>query len=118
MGYGVGSWGGVRRREGGVVEMQMGPMIDMVFLLLVFFMVTAESTPREGSLQAALPGEAAQEAVVSIPDRLQVAIAESGEVLVNERVVGAAGAVRTCRPSLKTVTRSASSRTSSSRCEI
>jgi len=32
----------LRRKDVQTVEMQMGPMIDMVFLLLVFFMVTAK----------------------------------------------------------------------------
>ena len=32
----------LRRKDTQAVEMQMGPMIDMVFLLLVFFMVSAK----------------------------------------------------------------------------
>ena len=32
----------LRRKDTQTVEMQMGPMIDMVFLLLVFFMVSAK----------------------------------------------------------------------------
>ena len=38
------------------VEMQMGPMIDMVFLLLVFFIVTAKPIPQESDISLALPG--------------------------------------------------------------
>ncbi|MFV1995143.1 MAG: biopolymer transporter ExbD, partial [Verrucomicrobiales bacterium] len=33
--------------------MQMGPMIDMVFLLLVFFMVTAKSIKQESDISLA-----------------------------------------------------------------
>ena len=36
-----------RQRRMDLVEMQMGPMIDMTFLLLVFFMVTAKPTQPE-----------------------------------------------------------------------
>ena len=39
-----------RKREQPSVEMQMGPMIDMVFLLLVFFMVTAKPIKPEADI--------------------------------------------------------------------
>ena len=39
--------------------MQMGPMIDMVFLLLVFFMVTAKPIKQESHMSLGLPGTVA-----------------------------------------------------------
>ena len=41
--------------------MQMGPMIDMVFLLLVFFMVSAKPITPESDIPIGLPGQVAQE---------------------------------------------------------
>ncbi len=48
------------RRRGGVT-LAFAPMIDVVFLLLVYFMLVAELRPREAASPVALPGEAAAE---------------------------------------------------------
>jgi len=46
------------RRRGGIT-LAFAPMIDVVFLLLVYFMLVAELRPREAATPAALPAEAA-----------------------------------------------------------
>ena len=43
------------RRTGGVFTLRMAPMIDMIFLLLIFFLVTADFRPQEGFLPCRLP---------------------------------------------------------------
>ena len=58
----------LRRKDTQTVEMQMGPMIDMVFLLLVFFMVSAKPIKQESDVNIGLPGTVAQEEVLDIPD--------------------------------------------------
>ena len=58
----------VRRRDQQLVEMQMGPMIDMVFLLLVFFMVTAKPIKQESDISLGLPGTVSAEESVDLPD--------------------------------------------------
>ncbi len=63
----------------------MTPMIDMVFLLLVFFMVSAKPVQPERDIPMGLPGQVAQAKVVDIPDEARVIIEPSGQVVLNER---------------------------------
>ena len=80
-----------RRHEHSAVEMQMGPMIDMVFLLLVFFMVTAKPIKPEADVSLGLPGMAQQDEPVDLPDEQRIQVRASGEVLLNEQTVAAPG---------------------------
>jgi len=82
---------GRRQRHRTVVEMQMGPMIDMVFLLLVFFMVTARPIPQESDISLGLPGSVTQDEPVDLPDEQRIIITEGGAVVLNELELGAAG---------------------------
>lgn len=63
----------------------MTPMIDMVFLLLVFFMVSAKPVQPERDIPMGLPGQVAQEEVVDLPDEARVIIEPSGQVVLNEQ---------------------------------
>jgi len=81
----------VQRRDLQVVEMQMGPMIDMVFLLLVFFMVTARPVKQESDISLGLPGTVAQEEALDIPDEQRVIIEADGTIVLNEMTMGAPG---------------------------
>ena len=63
----------------------MGPMIDMVFLLLVFFMVSAKPIKPESDIPMGLPGEVSQEEAVDIPDEARVIIEPGGQVVLNEQ---------------------------------
>ena len=80
-----------RKRHDPPVEMQMGPMIDMVFLLLVFFMVTSKPIKQESDISLGLPGAVAQEEAVDIPDEQLIDIQAAGQVVLNEVELGAAG---------------------------
>ena len=71
--------------------MQMGPMIDMVFLLLVFFMVTAKPIKQESDISIGLPGAVEQEEVLDIPDEQRIVIEASGQVVLNELKVDGTG---------------------------
>lgn len=68
----------------------MTPMIDMVFLLLVFFMVTSKPIKPEADISIALPGLVSQEEVLDIPDEQRIVILDSGQVILNEQVLGEA----------------------------
>ena len=81
----------LNRRDTQTVEMQMGPMIDMVFLLLVFFMVTAKPIKPEADVSLGLPGMAQQDEPVDLPDEQRIQVRASGEVLLNEQTVAAPG---------------------------
>jgi biopolymer transport protein ExbD len=75
----------IRRKDVQTVEMQMGPMIDMVFLLLVFFMVSAKPIKQESDINIGLPGTVAQEEALEIPDEQRIQIQPNGQVLLNDQ---------------------------------
>jgi len=81
----------VRKRKNQTVEMQMGPMIDMVFLLLVFFMVSAKPIIPESDIPMGLPGQVSQEEVVDIPDEARVIILPEGQIVLNEQNLDSPG---------------------------
>ncbi|MBU1693915.1 MAG: biopolymer transporter ExbD [Verrucomicrobia bacterium] len=66
------------------MEIQMTPMIDCVFLLLIFFMVSTTFYRQEADIGFALPGVADQSEAVEIPDEQIIEIAEDGRVFLNE----------------------------------
>jgi biopolymer transport protein ExbD len=65
-------------------EIAMTPMIDCVFLLLVFFMVTSSLQVKEADISFSLPGVADQAEAVEIPDEQIIQITEKGNVLLND----------------------------------
>lgn len=69
----------------------MTPMIDMVFLLLVFFMVAAKPVVPERDIPMGLPGQVAQEEIVAIPDEARVIIEPSGQIVLNEQSLDSPG---------------------------
>lgn len=79
----------------------MGPMIDMVFLLLVFFMVSAKPIEPEKDIPMGLPGEAQQQEAVDIPDEARIVIEPDGQVVLNEQPLDSPGA--TSLPELRSV---------------
>jgi biopolymer transport protein ExbD len=75
-----------RRRSAGV-DLQMGPMVDMVFLLLVFFMVQAQAVgERELGLHLPQAAEAAP-----APDGRRIEIRPGGQVVVDGAPVDGTG---------------------------
>jgi biopolymer transport protein ExbD len=73
-----------KRKSDDIVEMQMGPMIDMVFLLLVFFMVSAKPVKEESDIQIALPGKQEQSESLEMPDEQRIIISADGAVILND----------------------------------
>lgn len=65
-------------------EVQMTPMIDCVFLLLIFFMVSTTFYRQEADISFALPGVAEQSEAVEIPDEQIIEIASDGRVFLND----------------------------------
>jgi len=66
------------------VEIPITPMIDAVFLLLIFFMVTSTLHRQEADISFALPGVAEQSEPVEIPDEQIIEIYANGSVLLND----------------------------------
>lgn len=63
------------------VDVNLTPLIDVVFLLLIFFMVSTTFT-RERELTVELP-EASAEAAVETTERVEIEINAEGEYAVN-----------------------------------
>lgn len=65
---------------------QIAPMIDVVFVIMLFFMVMAGAVKVEHELKQTLPGIAAisPENAPEMPDEITVAVEETGAVLLNE----------------------------------
>jgi biopolymer transport protein ExbD len=66
-------------------ELNMASLIDMVFLLLIYFMVTASLVKSEGDLGIRLPGAIRQAVTVDMPDEQVVELRQSGRVFLNGR---------------------------------
>jgi len=72
-------------------NVDMTPMIDCVFLLLVFFMVSTTFNKQEADISFALPGTAEQSESVDIPDEQIVQITAAGNVFLNDLEYDAPG---------------------------
>ena len=66
-------------------ELNVAPLIDMVFLLLVYFMVTASLIKSEADLGIRLPGMVEQAETVDMPDEQIIEITETGRLFLNGR---------------------------------
>ena len=66
-------------------ELDVTSLIDLVFLLLVFFMVTCSLVKSEGDLGIQLPGMIAQAESVDMPDEQIIEIKQSGRIYLNDR---------------------------------
>lgn len=71
-------------------ELDISSLIDMVFLLLIYFMVTASLVKSEGDLGIRLPGVVQQAVSVDMPDEQIVEVRETGRVFLNGREFGSA----------------------------
>ena len=71
-------------------EMQVAPLIDCVFQLLIFFMVSASLAKSEGDLGIRLPGIVQQAVQVDMPDEQIVEVKANGDVYLNGQVYGKA----------------------------
>ena len=70
-----------RRRED--VELNITPLIDVVFLLLIFFMVSS-TFEKQSQMKITLP-EASEKVANEIPDSITVEIDTQGRVFVNKK---------------------------------
>ena len=64
--------------------MPIAPMIDVVFLLLIYFMVSSTLERQEADLSFQLPGTVEQAEPMEIPDEQIIEIREDGQVVVND----------------------------------
>jgi biopolymer transport protein ExbD len=64
------------------VELQIAPLIDVVFLLLIYFMVTASLVKKEADISFMLPARVDQSESIEIPIEVAIEIAPEGDVVV------------------------------------
>lgn len=64
------------------LELQISPLIDVVFLLLIYFIVTAELIKKEGDISFMLPANIAVSDMIDIPVEVLIEIAADGTVQV------------------------------------
>ena len=84
------------------VELNLTPLIDVVFLLLIFFMVST-TFQRASEINLTLP-KASEEYTESKPDAVRVAIDVQGRVFVNDKLL-ANTQLFTIREALRDATR-------------
>lgn len=69
-------------------ELQIAPLIDVVFLLLIYFMVTASLVKKEADLSFMLPAKVETNEPITLPIEVLIEISELGDILVDGMVFG------------------------------
>ncbi|MFP4157670.1 MAG: ExbD/TolR family protein [Opitutales bacterium] len=65
-------------------QIPIAPLIDAVFLLLIYFMVTSSLERQEADISFELPGTVEQDEPLELPDEQFIEIRKNGQVVVNE----------------------------------
>jgi len=71
----------------GVLGFQIAPMIDVVFVIMLFFMVMAGAVKVENELNTQLPGSAETQGPADFVDEIIISISDAGEVALNDEPV-------------------------------
>ena len=83
----------------GSVGFQIAPMIDVVFVIMLFFMLMAGSVKVEKELNTKLPGVAITSAPTDFVDEQIIGISPQGDISLNEESIDSPGS--TDLPQLK-----------------
>lgn len=67
-------------------SVNLTPMIDVVFLLIIFFMVGTQFAQKEQQIGLRLPGVGQLQAMVAPPDRREVAVSADGTITLDGQV--------------------------------
>lgn len=84
----------LRKRNRPTPQMAIAPMIDCVFLMLIYFMVSSTLERQEADISFQLPGVAEQSEPVEMPDEQIIEVLADGRVLVNDYEYDAPGSAR------------------------
>jgi len=63
---------------------QIAPMIDVVFVIMLYFMVMAGAVQVENAHNTKLPGTVATETDTPLPDEIAVRVEDDGQVYLND----------------------------------
>lgn len=92
-------------------SVNLTPMIDVVFLLIIFFMVGTQFTEKERHIELKLPGAGELQTMVAPPDRREITVTEQGTVMLDgqtvtlEQLTSQLNAMRSRFPDLRVVVR-------------
>ena len=64
-------------------ELQIAPLIDVVFLLLIYFMVSSSLKRSEADLSLSLPSQISQAQSLKMPDEQIVEVLANGAIILN-----------------------------------
>ena len=65
--------------------LQIAPLIDVVFLLLIYFMVSSSLKRSEADLGLSLPGQVKQSEALIMPDEQIIEIRADGAIVLNDQ---------------------------------
>lgn len=68
-------------------SVNLTPMIDVVFLLIIFFMVGTQFTEGEKDIAITLPGAGQLDTLITAPDRRQITVAADGSLALDGQVL-------------------------------
>ncbi|MBC2595328.1 biopolymer transporter ExbD [Ruficoccus amylovorans] len=74
----------LRKKPDERVGIPIAPMIDCVFLLLIYFMLSSTLEKQEADLSFELPGTVEQVAPLEFPDEQIIEIRDDGQAVVND----------------------------------
>ena len=69
-------------------EMQVTPLIDVVFLLLIYFMVTASLIQKEADLSFMLPAKVDVPDTLDLPIEVLIEVSEMGDIIIEGMIFG------------------------------
>ncbi|MFZ0615329.1 MAG: biopolymer transporter ExbD [Chthoniobacterales bacterium] len=70
--------------DDGTMGFQIAPMVDVVFVIMLFFMVMAGAVKVENELTTRLPGSAENSSATEFNDETIIGITDEGEVSLND----------------------------------
>ena len=69
----------------GNLDFQIAPMVDVIFILILFFMCSAGATKVENELSLKLPGRLSQDQPMRMLDEQIIEIEENGQIILNDQ---------------------------------
>ena len=72
------------QEDDGTMGFQIAPMVDVVFVIMLFFMVMAGAVKVENELSTKLPGSAEGSPSAEFTDEIIIKISDEGEVALND----------------------------------
>ena len=73
----------------GNLDFQIAPMVDVIFILILFFMCSAGATKVENELSLKLPGRISQDQPLRMLDEQIIEIEEDGQIVLNNQQMDA-----------------------------